>query len=437
MSFYSRAFVFVIFLVLGLSFWATTGLLYWEFSNDWRVPEYEGSLWFDLMTHHSHVFLFFPLFGTVALLAFYLPAVVFVDMYWRHAPQPEIDIPYAKMRFTIGFMIAAALSCLIAYGFSLGDETGLWQIKRDKLREGGSQTICAVPGANAACQRVTFPTALENIRLVSQDRERLTDLKRRCGRDPLIEPSNSVQPKRYCFVTAKYSRDPAQLKDKLLDDPACCAALNRFEAAATEIYKKSPDHRSMLDQFQNELLALKIFFLLVILIISVLLAFRRGRIMAQYAHLGARIDRGVLIGTCAMLLLPLMNHAYLLSTELLYGPNEVLHGGAGVSFYRVPYMLSIAFGIWGFFIMLFFIRREDKEAERMSKIIGTIASGVFVLKYETMLDYAVRFAGPGAGNTSVSVLIAIAAAMWVALVVLWMRRGAQPDSGDARAETNA
>jgi hypothetical protein len=195
-------------------------------------------------------------------------------------------------------------------------------------------------------------------------------------------------------------------------------ALERFETDARNIHLASPDNRSLLDRIQYATLAIKIFFLLVILIISVLLAFRRGRIMAQYLHFAARIDRGVLIGTIAMLFLPFMNHAYLLSTELIYGPNQVLSGGHGVSFYRVPYMLSIAFGIWGFFIMLFFIRREDKEAERMSKIIGTIASGVFVLKYETFIDYAVRFAGPGAGNQSVLVLIGIAAMMWLALVML-------------------
>ena len=415
---YSKIFVLVVFMALGLSFWATTGVLYWEFSEDWRVPEFEGSLWFDLMTHYSHVFLFFPLFGMVALYAFFLPAAVFVDMCWRPAERPENEIPHAKLRFTGGFVAAVGLSAAIGYGFSLGDEAALWQIKRDQLREGGKKgEVCALLDRDGKCVRVTFPTALENVRRVSQDRERLTDLKRNCGQDPLIEQLGGPKPRRYCFVTAKYSRDPAALKDQLLDDRACCRAMDRFETDARNIHKAEPN-RSMLDRIQYATLGAKIFFLLVVLIISVLLAFRRGRIVSQYGHLAHRIDRGVLIGTAAMLFLPFMNHAYLLSTELLYGPNEVLGGGAGVSFYRVPYALSIAFGIWGFFIMLFFIRREDKEAERMSKIIGTVLSGVFVLKYETIIDYAVRLAGPGAGNQAVMSLISIAAVMWLALVVL-------------------
>lgn len=419
MSLYSKLFVSFVFAILGLSFWVTTGLLYWEFSEDWRRPVFEGALWFDLMTHYSHVFLFFPLFGTVALFAFYLPAAVFVDMYWRPAKDPANEIPYAKRRFVGGWIALVLISGGIGYGLSLGDETSLWQIKRDQLREGGKTgAVCALLGQNGQCQRVTFPTALANVRRVSQDRERITDLKRVCGRDPLVEQLSGPEPKRYCFVTAEYSRDADVLQSKLLDDKTCCTALQQFETDARNVHLATDDNRSWLDRIQYITLGMKIFFLLVILTISVLLACRRGRIMSQYGHLAHRIDRGVIIGTIAMLFLPFMNHAYMLSTELIYGPNDWLGGGDGVSFYRVPYALSIAFGIWGFSIMLFFIRREDKEAERMSKIIGTIASGVFVLKYESMIDYAVRFAGPGAGIHSVLTLITIAVLMWLALVVL-------------------
>ncbi|MBU2531629.1 MAG: hypothetical protein KKB37_02725 [Alphaproteobacteria bacterium] len=416
----SKAFVFIVFASLGASFWATTGLLYWEFSENWRLPVFEGALWFDLMTHHSHVFLFFPLFGTVALFAFFLPAAVFVDMYWRRAKQPENDIPFGKVRFLVGFTVTIALSGSIAYALSLGDETALWQIKREALvRDGGSGQVCAARGQDGTCARVTFVTALANVRRVSQDRERLTDLKRSCDRDPLIEQRSRPEPRRFCFVTAQYARDADQLQASLLDDKACCAAINRFETAVHRLHLATPDNRSWLDRVQGVTLASKVFFLLVILIISVLLAFRRNRIVSQYGDIAHRIDRGVLIGAIAMLFLPFMNHAYLLSTELIYGPNQPLVDASGVSFYRVPYLLSICFGIWGFFIMLFFIRRNDKEAERMSKIIGTIASGVFVLKYDTFIDYAVRFAGPGAGNQSVLALTLIAVGMLAILV--WLK----------------
>lgn len=436
MSLGSRLFVFGVFFILGASFWATTGLLYWEFSEDWRQPQFEGSVWFDLMTHHSHMFLFFPLFGTVALFAFFLPAAVFVDMYWRRARKPENEIPLAKLRFSVGFALALVLSGVIGYALSLGDETALWQIKSEQLRNGdGTLAACAERNPDATCRRVTIPTALANVRRVSQDRAQLTDLRRQCGRDPLIERTSGPQPKRFCFVTARYSREPVALQSKLLDDPACCQAMERFETDARNIYLASPDNRSLLDQVHQYTLGLKIFFLLVLLIISALLAYRRKRIVSQYGAFAHRIDRGVLIGTAAMLFLPFMNHAYLLSTELIYGANDVLGNGDGVSFYRVPYMLSIAFGVWGFFIMLFFIRREDKEAERAAKIMGTIASGVFVLKYDAIIDYAVRFAGPGAGNQSVASLIVLAAGMLLALVLLKLFRRRRHDQRKATLES--
>ncbi len=422
LSVYSKLFVLLVFLGFAVTFWANTGLLYWEYSDDWREPVFEGALWFDLMTHHSHLFLFFPLFGTVALAAFFLPAAVFVDMYWRR-PESELDrIPFARLRFVGWFAVLIAASLAIAYGFNLGDERGLWQLSPNALRgadNAGVTSRCAVTNASTGlCERVSYPVALANVRRVSQARERLTDLTRACNRDPLIEQIKGPERRRFCFVTTPYSRDAAALEPELLNDQACCQAMERFEASVRYLHLASPDNRSRVDRFQAWALPINIFFLLVILVISVLLAFRRDQIARRYLEHAHRIDRGVLIGTAAMLFLPFMNHAYLLSMELLYGPNQPLIDQGGVSFYRVPYGLSVLFGIWGFFIMLFFIRREDKEAERTSKIIGTIASGVFVLKYDTFIDYAVRFAGPGAGTQSVIGLAVIAASMLILLMVL-------------------
>ena len=435
LSAYSKIFVFAIFSILGLSFSAMTGALYWEFADNWRQPSFEGSLWFDLMTHHSHMFVFFPLFGTVALVAFFLPAAVFVDMYFHRARREKNDIPFARFRFVTGFIVLCAASAGIAWAFNAGDEAGLWQLKPDLVREApastartqANTTACAVPGPDGTCLRVTFPTAFANVREVSQRRARLGDLTRDCQPDSLIEAARAAAPKRFCFVTARYSPDPTALDSKLLTDTACCRAMTRFETDVRTLYEAGPQNRSLLDRLQPAALTLKVFFLLVVLVISILLAARRPRILSDYPGLARRIDRGVLIGTAAMLFLPFMNHAYLLSTELIYGPNQPLVDASGVSFYRVPHLLSVAFGIWAFIVMLYFVHREDKEAERASKVIGTILSGVFVLKYETIIDYAVRFAGPGAGNQAMLALAAIALAMWLALVYLKLYRSPRPE----------
>ena len=68
MSIGVRAFVFIVFGLMSLSFLATTATLAWEF---W------GSGWLTIANFYSRLFIFFPPFGIVTLIAFYPPACVF------------------------------------------------------------------------------------------------------------------------------------------------------------------------------------------------------------------------------------------------------------------------------------------------------------------------------------------------------------------------
>lgn len=90
MSFGARVFVAIIYFLLGLSFVATTAVLYYEFRD---------AASFSMAVIYSHVFVFFPIFGIVALFAFYLPSSIFVDLYWNH-------IPYGRYRFAFGFVVS-------------------------------------------------------------------------------------------------------------------------------------------------------------------------------------------------------------------------------------------------------------------------------------------------------------------------------------------
>ena len=82
----ARIFVFLVYLLLGLSFLATTAVLAHEF---WE------SGWLDFVTMDSHLFLFFPTLGIVALLAFYTPSCALTDLYRHH-------VPLGKLRFRSG-----------------------------------------------------------------------------------------------------------------------------------------------------------------------------------------------------------------------------------------------------------------------------------------------------------------------------------------------
>ena len=107
-----RLFVFLVYLGLGSSFVATAAILIYEFS---------GSGWFDFATTDSHLFLFFPTLGIVALLAFYTPSCALTDLYWRH-------VPLGKLRFAIGMLLLGAFSYLIAAALLASPKRSAWEI---------------------------------------------------------------------------------------------------------------------------------------------------------------------------------------------------------------------------------------------------------------------------------------------------------------------
>jgi len=90
----ARVFVGIVFLILGTSFIASTGVLIYEFAS---------TDWLTVVLAHSHLFLFFPLLGSLGLVAFYLPSVVFTHLYWT-------NLPGGKVRFSLGIVAIGALS---------------------------------------------------------------------------------------------------------------------------------------------------------------------------------------------------------------------------------------------------------------------------------------------------------------------------------------
>ena len=73
----ARIFVAIVYVVLGAAFLASTGLL---------IVEFQELDWLTMLVAYSHLFLFFPVFGLLALVAFYLPSVVLTHLYWTHLP---------------------------------------------------------------------------------------------------------------------------------------------------------------------------------------------------------------------------------------------------------------------------------------------------------------------------------------------------------------
>src|SRR5215470_13371232 len=155
----ARMFVGLVFVVLGASFLASTGILINEFRDaDWR----------SMLVVHSHLFLFFPMFGILALAAFYRPAVVFTDLYWTH-------LRHGKLRYGIGLLVVVVLAAGV----------GQW------LNDKGEPAGCG--GQRTTCRRAPMLDTLTTLADAAQRRVGLTKFARNCQPDALLEVPDEMQ----------------------------------------------------------------------------------------------------------------------------------------------------------------------------------------------------------------------------------------------------
>jgi hypothetical protein len=270
-----------------------------------------------------------------------------------------------------------------------------WEIAPAVLKEDkGEPPGCALV-ANGTCQRLPILQALKNLRQVSQTHLGLAEFIRDCDRDVLLEGTSGPEGKRFCFASTPLSPSPP-----LQSDADCCRAQERLAAAVSaQFAHKEP--RSLTAKVHAWLLPLKVFFLLVLLAISMLLVLRHKTIEQHYKGSMARMEFGVIVGTAAALFFPFMSQAFVQSAEALYGIS-----GRG-TFSLITPLLSLAFGAWTLLMVFFFYRRRDKEIEALGKM-GSAAAGVLaVLQYTILTAVFVRALGSGANAYSITVLLTV------------------------------
>lgn len=401
MNFGVRLFVGSVFVLMGLSFLATTGVLIWEY---WRAD------WLALASFYSHLFLFFPTFGIVTLLAFYTPACVLTDMYWRQGPDA---IKAGIWRYLTGFAVLVAASFWIAGGMQSAGERSIFEVEPDQLRlDRGFPEDCAGRGD---CQRLPILQAVENVRQVSQSRIGLSDLARNCRPDGLKDPVPAIAPaKRYCFASTPLPTNFNSAGDVLrITDVECCRSQRLFTEAVADLHRR-PGGASLTGQAHTWLLPFKIFFALVLVVISLLLAFRRVRMEQHYGEYLSGIERGVLIGAAAMIVYPIMSHAFLQSAALVY-----FGGGPSGGYRSIAPLFSFALGLWGLILLFYFYRRQEESVQNLARMGGIIGSGIAVVKYDQIIDFCVRLFGSGASQLNVA-LLCIAALAAALLLLTWM-----------------
>lgn len=369
----ARIFVASCFVVLGVSFVASTALLIYEFE---RID------WLTMIVAHSHLFFFFPVLGILALFAFYLPSVVFTHLYWTH-------LPYGRPRFLIGLVAVAVGS----YGFAQyldKPPRAVWEV-----------SPAALVADRGAPGRVPILDALKDLRKEAQSRVGISNFARNCALDPLMEVPDEFLKERYCF--------PAKAR---LKGAECCQAQKRFEQSVTRL-QSDPAQRSLSAVYDQIFLPLKVFFVLVVVAIGALLALWRDRIDQHYRELMPRLERGVMIGALAMLFWPAMDYAYQQTANVLFGRFNP----------GLQLRLSLVIAPWALLLLFYFLRRFGKQGEMVGQISGVVLAAVAVLRYEQLNDWGVRLLGIGADQWFLAALTALALGGLIAL--LWLRRNSR------------
>jgi hypothetical protein len=377
----ARIFVAVTFVILGASFLASTGLLIFEFRDNWLT----------MVVVHSHLFLFYPVFGILALVAFFVPSTVLTHLYWNH-------VPYGKVRFVIGFIVIAAGS----YGLA-------WSLDREPraIFEVSPKALAADQG-DAANGRLPILKALKDLRGIAQGRFGLASFGRSCVPDDLLEKPEEMLKVRYCFPAGK-----------MLDGEACCRVQEAFAKTVTRL-ESDPGTRSKSGTYDEMVfLPFKTFFILVVVAIAVLLAIWRDRIDQLYNDVVPKLERGVIIGGFAMLFWLAMDYGYVQTTNVLYG-RHVAGPQLRMSLVLVP---------WALLLLFYFLRRLGKEGELVGQISGVVFAGVAVLRYAQLNDWVVRLFGIGADEWVLTGLIVCVIAGLLAL--FWLRRPGIYASGPA------
>jgi hypothetical protein len=378
---FARVVVAVVYLILGLSFVASTGLL---------VQELQGADWRSMIIAHSHLFFFFPVFGVLALAAFYLPSVVFMDLYWRH-------LPYGKLRFLAGLVVLAAVS----YGvtkFLDKPPRAIWEVSSRALAaDKGDPAGCGAGAGATACRRAPILATLSRLRTEGQARVGLSKFARSCETDPMLETPEEMEKERYCFPAG------ARLKSA-----ACCEAQKRFTDEVARL-QADPAQRSLAAVYDAVFMPLKIFFVLLVIVIGLLLSAWRDKIDLLYRERIPAVERGVIIGAFAMLLWPAMDYGYQQTANVLFGRWD---SGPQLR-------LSLVIAPWALLLLFYFLRRLGKQGETIGQIAGVVTAGVAVLRYEDLNDWAVRLVGVGSQEWIIAGLLVVALGGFVALLWPW------------------
>lgn len=378
MSRFSHWFVALVFIALGAAFLASTAIVIYEFSTTELVT---------ILAANSYLFIFFPTLGILALAAFYLPAVIFTDLYLNKSHWS------LKLRFVLGAALAIFGAIWFANYLNQTPFRAVWEASPAALRADAQLPLTCLDG-KSQCVHAVLPT-LVHIRETAVDRSRLSPFARDCQRDEYTEANPDNKIVRYCF--------PARER---LNADACCKVGAAF---STRLYRlwDNPETKSISAQYDQYLLPFKCFFIIILVAIGLLLVVWKKTLRARYWPWQRQMELGLQIGAVAMLAWPIMDYAYQLTTDVMFG-----------QYMKLPLRLSLVTVPW-VLLLTFHFKDRLKEDARFGQIVGTIASGVaFFVRGQDISDWSAKIVGVGG---VVVVFAGIAMASYLGTIMLLQR----------------
>jgi hypothetical protein len=383
-STFSKWFVGLVFTVLGGAFLASTASVIHEFRDTELTT---------ILAANSYIFIFFPTLGILALFAFYLPAVIFADLYLSRSSW------FLKLRFLFGFAAAVAASLWFAGRLDSVPHRAVWEASPAALRDDATRPMTCLNG-KSACVHPVLPT-LVYVREMALDRTSLAPFARDCQRDELVESNPDNQAVRYCF--------PAR---ELLDAEHCCRVGDAF---AKRLYRmwENPATRSQAAELDRYLMPFKCFFIIILVTIGLLLVAWKRTLRARYAPWQRQMELGLQIGAVAMLAWPVMDYAYQLVSDVLFG--QAMKLPLRLSLVTVPWVL----------LLTFHFKDRLKEDARFGQILGTLASGVvFFVRGQDISNWSAKLVGIGGTTLTFALITAasyIGALMIASRLPKWLR----------------
>ncbi|MFV0295274.1 MAG: hypothetical protein ACK5JT_04050 [Hyphomicrobiaceae bacterium] len=396
---FSYCFVAVIFTALAGSFLVSTGLLIWEFQATDVVT---------MLTTHSYLFIFFPTLGVVALIAFFIPAVIFTDIYLRFAWR-------GWARYAIGTLAVAAASVGFAHHLNDTRLRSIWEVSPAALNQ-DLETAKTCTAAAGLCPRPILST-LRDLRSRSLERNQMSPFIRNCDPDPLLESSNDRQADRFCFPAGR-----------MTDAATCCRIQHAFALHVYSLWE-NPKTRSWIASVDEYLLAFKCFFIFVIMLIGVFLVAWKKRLRANYGPYLEPMERGLQIGAVVMLFWPMMDYSYQQLSDVLYAPTS-----------RFPLRFSLIVIPWALLLTGYFADKINIGLPNLVKIMGGAFSFVALMKFDAVSDWSAKIIGHGAPLMNFIVMSGFSIAV-IIFLPMWQKRvrtanDRDPTGTDYRTDDN-